>query len=46
MVEYGVLTSLSLGNFLHRLAYDHTLWLPAGLVVVALLLVIYGICKL
>jgi hypothetical protein len=46
MVEYGVLISMSLGNFLHRLSYDHTLWTPVILTIAALLIVIYGICKL
>jgi len=46
MVEYGMLISMSLGNFIHRLSYDHTLWLPMGLIIAALLLVIYGICKM
>lgn len=46
MVEYGVLTATSLGNFVHRLTYDHTLWLPAILIIAAVLIVIYGIYKL
>jgi uncharacterized membrane protein YoaK (UPF0700 family) len=46
MVEYGVLTSMSLGNFLHRLSYDHTMWVPVILIIAALLIVTYGICKL
>jgi len=46
MVEYGLILSQSLGNFLHRLSYDHSLWVPAFLIIAALLLVMYGICKL
>jgi len=46
MVEYGLLTSMSSGNFLHRLFYDPTMWTPAILIIAALLIVIYGICKL
>jgi len=46
MVEYGLILSMSLGNFLHRLSYDHSLWMPAILIIAAALLVIYGICKL
>ena len=46
MVEYGVLTSMSLGNFLHRLTYDHTMWTPAFLIIAAFLIIIYGIYKL
>ena len=46
MVEYGLLTSMSLSSFLHRLYYDHTMWIPAILIIAALLIVIYGICKL
>jgi uncharacterized membrane protein YoaK (UPF0700 family) len=46
MAEYGLLISLSLGNFLQRLTYDPSMWLPAFLIIAALLLVIYGVCKL
>lgn len=46
MVEYGVLTSMSIGNFLHRLTYDYTLWIPAVLIIAAVVIAIYGICKL
>ena len=48
MVEYGLLTSMStsLGNFFHRLAYDPTMSTPAILIIAALLIVMYGICKL
>lgn len=48
MVEYGLLTSMSgsFGNFLHRLTYDPAMWTPALLIIGALVLVIYGICKL
>lgn len=46
MVEYGVLISMSIGNFLHRLVYDHTMWTPMILVIAAVLIVIYGVCKL
>jgi len=46
MAEYGVLLSMSLGNFLHRLTYDPSMWLPVILIIAAFLLVIYGICKL
>lgn len=48
MVEYGLLTSMSMsiGNFFHRLFYDPTMLTPAILIIAALLIVIYGICKL
>lgn len=46
MVEYGVILSMSLGNFLQRLSYDHSLWTPALLVIGAALIIIYVICKL
>jgi len=46
MVEYGLILSLSLDKFIHRLSYDHSLQMTAILIIAAILLVIYGICKL
>jgi uncharacterized membrane protein YoaK (UPF0700 family) len=46
MVEYGLIISSSVGHFLHRLTYDPTLWGPALLILAAVTLVVYGICKL
>jgi uncharacterized membrane protein YoaK (UPF0700 family) len=46
MVEYGMIISSSIGNFVHRLTYDPTMWTPAMLIIAAAVLVIYGICKL
>lgn len=46
MVEYALLTSTSIGTFLHRLTYDYTLWIPVILIIAAVVIVIYGICKL
>jgi hypothetical protein len=46
MVEYGLILSMSLGKFLHRLSYDHSLQMTAILIIAVILIVIYGICKL
>jgi len=46
MVEYGLVISNSLGSFLHRLTYDHTLWTTMILVIAAVSIIIYGISKL
>jgi hypothetical protein len=45
MVEYGALISMSVGNILNRFFYSPD-WTTVVLIIVALSIVIYGVCKL